>query len=511
VQGSERLRGCGWACIYSAFLGCAAVDEDTGTSFDDTAALEAPLAITDVVVVGGGAAGLSAALIARETGADVLLLEMSDELGGAARYAQTLLFSGSPQQVEAGVEDSPEALIEDWPSFTGGDAGNPWLEQYAALNVAEVMDWLESLGLGLEFLGETLFASGSVPRLHQLSTSTAPLTEVLASHLDAHDFRMQTEVTGLIAQDGRVIGVQIASEKNGDSGWVEAKTVVMATGSFLRDHERFREVRPDLVGIELLNASAPMTDGAGLTMIEGVGGTTKNLAAVGLYLHGTLDPRKGSEGEELAIDGLNDGIWINGEAQRFFNESEFNSFRPAETVVSSVDGVVWLVVDNREPTVVVDPMKEDHETEEVFLSDLVAAGVAAEAATLEELATAISVNPTTFESTVDDYNLFANGEKADEWRTGLESGESIEHSPFRAVRLFPSTSKAFGGVAVDLDGRVVDSDGLAIPGLFAAGELTGMAGGSLVGSLGFAGSLSAVLLSGKIAGHTAGLEAINAR
>jgi predicted oxidoreductase len=108
-------------------------------------------------------------------------------------------------------------------------------------------------------------------------------------------------------------------------------------------------------------------------------------------------------------------------------------------------------------------------------------------------------------------NLFANGEQADEWRVGLGSGVPIEEPPYLTIRLVPATAKAFGGVDVDLYGRVVDPSGEPIPGLYAAGELTGMAGGSMVGDLSFSGSLSAVLLSIKIAGQTAGVEGLDSR
>jgi predicted oxidoreductase len=77
--------------------------------------------------------------------------------------------------------------------------------------------------------------------------------------------------------------------------------------------------------------------------------------------------------------------------------------------------------------------------------------------------------------------------------------------------LVPVAAKAFGGVDVDLEGRVIDVEGQSIPGLFAAGELTGMAGGSLVNEWGFAGSLTAVILSARHAGDAAGDEALEVR
>ena len=482
-----------------------------GSPGDTSEQFTTPLESTDVVVVGGGAAGMTAALLAQEAGAEVLLIERSDALGGAARYARIMLFSGTPLQAAAGVDDSPEALLEEWSSFTGGDSSDPWLQQYAEQNVDGVYEWLQALGVEFTLLYETFFSSGSVPRMHEFSTNSDHLVDALETRCDPSRVRLSTEVTSLVEREGRVVGVEVEHAESGEIGWIEAAAVVMATGGFLRDEARVREVRPELVGVDLWHASSPEADGGGLAMVEALGGGTENLGAVGLYVHGTADPREGSEGEELGVDDVNVGIWINAQGERFFDETEFNSFRPGETVISHSEGLVWLILDSAEPVVLVDALQEEHESGDLQLSDVIAAGFAAEAPTLADLAIEIGVDGAVLEEEVAAYNLFANGEQADEWRVGRESGVPIEEPPYLAIRLVPATAKAFGGVDVDLQGRVVDISGDPIVGLYAAGELTGMAGGSMVGDLGFSGSLSAVVLSGKIAGHTAGVEAIEAR
>jgi len=503
VAGSRRviIGARVFACV--SLLSCGSnLSDDTGST---------PLESTDVVIVGGGVAGMTAALLAQEAGAEVLLIERSDLLGGAARYARMMLFSGTPLQTDAGVEDSPEALLQEWSTFTGGDPSDPWLLQYAEQNVGEVFEWLQSVGVEFTLLDQVFYASGTVPRMHEFSTGSSHLVDVLESRCDESRLRLSTEVTALVEQEGRVVGVEIDSAESGLKGWIEAEAVVMATGSFLRDDARVREARPDLADIELWNASNPESDGSGLALVETLGGVTENLSAIGIYIHGTADPREGSEGEELGVDDVNAGIWVNAQGERFFDEKEFNSFRPGEAAITTADGLVWLVLDNSEAVVLLDAMQEEHESDDLDLEELIASGFAAESLSLADLALEIGVDATNLESTVAAYNLFANGEQEDEWRSGLEPAVPIEEPPFLAVRLVPSTAKAFGGVDVDLQGRVVDAAGEPIPGLYAAGELTGMAGGSLVGDLGFSGSLSAVVLSGKVAGRTAGTESLEGR
>ena len=116
----------------------------------------------------------------------------------------------------------------------------------------------------------------------------------------------------------------------------------------------------------------------------------------------------------------------------------------------------------------------------ITLDDLLDAGTAHEAESLADLAALAGID-----------------------EAGLaETGSRLGEGPYTAVRVAPALAKNFGGIAVDERGAVV-ANGAAIPGLFAAGELTGMAGGSLVGDGGFTGSMSAVLLSGRIAGRSA--------
>jgi len=142
------------------------------------------------------------------------------------------------------------------------------------------------------------------------------------------------------------------------------------------------------------------------------------------------------------------------------------------------------------------------------MAELEKAGVVQAADTLEALAALIGVDANNLVAEVDDFNTAQLNGEVDPWRGEIVTNGFIDRSPYNAARIVPVVAKNFGGIDVDIDGRVLTDKGTVIPGLFAAGELTGMAGGTMVGDRGFTGSLSAVLLSGRIAGQEAVQEVL---
>ncbi len=129
--------------------------------------------------------------------------------------------------------------------------------------------------------------------------------------------------------------------------------------------------------------------------------------------------------------------------------------------------------------------------------------------TVSGLGDALGVPSATLEAEWEAFQQFSSGAvDSDPFRDAEHRGAAIQMAPFYAVPIAVTVAKGFGGIDVDLEGRVLDVNGAVIPGLYAAGELTGMLGGSLVGNYGFTGSLTAVVLGGRVAGENAVLEAV---
>ena len=182
-------------------------------------------------------------------------------------------------------------------------------------------------------------------------------------------------------------------------------------------------------------------------------------------------------------------------------------------LVGQAGQVAWAVADQKVYTELTfsDPLILEEEPLGVADEDaLLGSGVLMTGDTLAELAEDIGVDADTLETEVEEYNGRAGDGSTDPWRGTPVDTPALETAPFYALRVLPSLAKAFGGIDVDLNGRVMNAEGAPIPGLYAAGELTGMAGGSLVGDTGFTGSLSAVILSGRVAGAAAVAEALAA-
>ena len=516
MSGASPIRVC-LLCITFLVVGCAprtVLDDelpddelpDDELPDEDPPDGEGPQAVAtvDVLVVGGGPAGMAAAIEAADLGASVILLERESTLcsWGACLVAKVLL-SGTPEQEAMGIVDSAERLLDEWPEMTGGDPDEPWVRAYAEQNVPGVRDWLADLGVQFALPIPEEVEDAPTHRFHTVAALGSHLEDRLKELLATDDIRRSHEVTGLVLDaDGAVIGAAYTDTETGSTGWIEARNTVMATGSFLRDLDKVRTYRTDLEGVELWFNCMPGADGAGHTMLEEVGAGLDNPAVIGLHTAGVPNPLRL---DEVLAFGLPKTIWVNSLGERFTDEAGGDSFSPAEAVVEQPDGVAWAVLDG--DLAAQGTLAEVQAGGETLLELLDVVGYAVTAPSLDELAVQLGFDAERFASTVAAYNAYTRGEVDDPWREGEADSLPIEVPPFAAVWISLATAKAFGGVAVDLDGRVIDTNGSAMTGLLAAGELTGMAGGSLVGDRGFEGSISAVVLSGRIAGATAADDA----
>jgi hypothetical protein len=200
--------------------------------------------------------------------------------------------------------------------------------------------------------------------------------------------------------------------------------------------------------------------------------------------------------------------WVNLDGARFTDETGFKWFAQGEAVVNQPLAEVWMVIDadGWGTLSVLDPLQQEGQGEPPTLDDFVGTEWYATGDDLEGLAAAVGIDATQLDATVQAWNAEGNG--ADPWRSDWTQAQVLDASPWHALRIAPVLTKNFGGMAVDTDGRVMDGQGAVIPGLYAAGELTGMIGGSIVGTQGWNGSMSGVILGGWIAGEAAAAEAL---
>ena len=451
--------------------------EQVGPRVDEASVERTPIATVDVLVIGGGVAGMAAMIEAQSLGAQALLIEREGALGGAAYYATAgaMLFSGTPIQEDAGIADGPAVLLADWSSMTGGDPGDDWVARYAEDNVPMVFDWLIDMGATFS-LSDELQDGDSQPRMHLLNGAGVGLVGLLAGRIPSASVMLGSEATALVMGSDGLEGA-LLSGGDGTEVFIAASSVVVATGGFLRDLSLVSWADPALDTAAVWMSSSPGADGSGHRMLDALGADWRNPSAIGTYAHGVPDVYE--PGEENVLGTIDEALWVNTDGEVFLSSVPLNSYRTGQAVIEQPGQLAWAIFegdDRPADTAFFDPVvPPGTEPSLVTVDALLAAKMAFEGDTPAALAAAAGLSTLSLPDAV---------------------------SPLLAVRIAPVLAKSFGGIAVDGDSRVL-AGGAPLPGVYAAGELTGMAGGSLVGEYGFTGSLSAVLLSGRVAGQAA--------
>ncbi|WP_063039621.1 FAD-dependent oxidoreductase [Nocardia grenadensis] len=444
----------------------------------------------DVVVVGAGGCGLTAAISAAEQGARVVVLEKLDRpIGNTGVSTGSIPGAGTRYQREAGIDDGPERMATDLLRQSGPHEAEDLVRQLAAESAA-LVEWLvEEHNIDLRLITDYKHVGHSVERLH------APPDRRGASlmrDLLAETKRLGVDVvTGnpvgrLLVEDGRVVGVHIDGPRSGSYD-IRAHAVVLAANGFGNSREMLQRWAPEILGAQYFGAEGSTGEAISWALELGAGtsnmGAYQGYAAVA-YPHGSIVSWTTVE---------KGGILLSPEGDRMGDESlGYSGFA---TVVSAHAPESYVVFD----TAIRDYVRAN----EPEFAELIDIGGVAEAATPEGIAEAIGCDPEPIRRALAGYAAAVAGEKPDPFgRTDF--GLAPLRPPYCVVRSVPALFHTQGGVTIDDEARVLRADGSVVPGLYAGGGVaTGVSGAR--GARGYCsgnGLLTAVGL-GRIAGRSA--------
>lgn len=413
-------------------------EEETSGAAESEGASELSAQQTEVVVVGAGGAGLTAAYFAREGGKEVVLLEKQAMTGGNTMMAGFFAANSTHMHKEFEVDYSEEDQYNFLMETPGVDEA---FARRFVENSGSTAEWaIDRLGIQVtNVVGREIYAVDEDGRKlpNQL---TSRLTEV-NSELGV-DIRLSSRATELLVEDGRVTGVVV----EGPEGTYQllADAVILASGGFAANQEMIAQYAPDWAGGLTSNTSA--TTGDGILMAQSIG------AAVGNMTEFTFNPTfYNNNGVAMSVSGVRyeGGILVTYEGERFTDEmANYSDVAYAER--EKAGGKAYAIMDAK--ALACNP------------------AYAVNADTIEELAQLIDMKPEVLAQTIADYQEGYDKGEDEFGRTDMRS--RLDEAPYYAVPVFPGVHHTRGGVSIDLDGHVLDTAGEVIPGLYAAGEVT---------------------------------------
>lgn len=525
--------------ILTAVADCVAQAGGDVEALKAVAVEKAPVedveATYDVVVLGGGGAGLTASITAAQNGAKVILVEKAGSLGGntliagqgfnacdPARQANTEMseallgqlksyldldpadfgaFAEVLETVKGQINDyiaSGSTTLFDSPELhmlhtymggkrTGldGTVIEPDLElaRTFATNALDALEWAESIGAQWNDTTSTILGA-MWPRSHGLANGNVITILTDAAKSNGVEIVTDTRANELIVENGKVVGVKATTSEGANVTLHANSGVVLATGGFSANAPMVVEYNNYWPGLSdtMPSTNAPTITGDGIVMAKAVGA---DLVGMGFaQLMPSSHPVDGS---------LFSGIWGSAETQVFVNKEGkryVNEYAERDVLskaaLEQTDGIFYIICDNKI-------------AKNADVAGMEAKGNVVVADTLEELAEKLGIPADTFVETIERYNSFVDAQKDDDFGKPL-FGEKIDEAPFVATPRSPSLHHTMGGVKIDTNTHVISTEGNVIDGLYAAGEVTGglHAGNRLGGN-----AMTDFLVFGRIAGENA--------
>ena len=478
--------------------------DDYKTAVEKTGSAEDSTVEADVVVVGAGGAGMTAAITAAAEGKSVVILESQSMVGGNSVRATGGMNAGKTVYQDenefgesAGVEKTlktaaekyadnetitalAKTVSEQWAAYQANPTGyfdsvelmeldtmiggkginDPELVETLCANSADAIDWLDEHGITLHNVSS--FGGASVKRIHRpvnaegktvsVGSYMIPLLEENCKKAGVQILLNTTANEILTDANGAAAGIK-ATGSTGETVTVNAKAVVLASGGFGANLDMVVKYKPELKGF--MTTNAPGIQGQGIEMAEAIGAATVDMDQI--QIHPTVEANTAA----LITEGLRgDGaILINEEGQRFIDEVGTRDVVSAAEIAQT-GSYSWLVVDQA----MVDASS--------VIQGYIKKGYTVTGATYEELGEAMGVDAAAFAETMEKWNGYVEAKNDPDFgRTSFAN--PLNTAPYYAVKVTAGVHHTMGGLKINANTEVLNEKGEVIPGLFAAGEVTG--------------------------------------
>ena len=478
--------------------------DDYKTAVENNTTAEDSTVDADVVVVGAGGAGMTAAITAAAEGKSVVILESQSMVGGNSVRATGGMNAGKTVYQDenefgesAGVEKTlktaaekyadnetitalAKTVSEQWAAYQANPTGyfdsvelmeldtmiggkginDPELVETLCANSADAIDWLDEHGITLHNVSS--FGGASVKRIHRPVNAEGKTVSVgsymiplLEENCEKAGVKMMLDTTAteiLTDANGAAVGVK-ATGASGETVTVNAKAVVLATGGFGANLDMVVKYKPELKGF--MTTNAPGIQGQGIEMAEAIGAATVDMDQI--QIHPTVEANTAA----LITEGLRgDGaVLINEEGQRFIDEVGTRDVVSAAEIAQT-GSYSWLVVDQA--------MADASSVIQGYIKK----GYTVTGATYEELGKAMGVDAAAFAETMEKWNGYVEAKNDPDFgRTSFAN--PLNTAPYYAVKVTAGVHHTMGGLKINANTEVLNEKGEVIPGLFAAGEVTG--------------------------------------
>lgn len=505
--------------------------DDYMAKADKTANGETVSYDADVVVIGAGGAGMTAAMTAADAGQKVVILESQAMVGGnSARAtggmnaAKTVYQDENEFDQAAGVEKTlataaekyadnetitalAKTVSEQWAAYQANPTGyfdsvelmeldtmvggkginDPELVKTLCEGTADAIDWLDENGITLHNVSS--FGGASVKRIHRPVNEEGKVVSVGAYMIPllqencekrGIDIVLNTTVDTILTDaNGAAVGVS-GTDKDGNTVVVNAKSVILATGGFGANLDMVTQYKPELAGFMTTNAAG--AQGQGIEMATAIGAGTVDMDQI--QIHPTVEANTAA----LITEGLRgDGaILVNANGERFIDEVGTRDVVSAAEIAQP-GSYSWLIVDQA--------MADASSVIQGYIKK----GYTKTGATYEELAKELDVDPAAFANTMETWNSYV-GAKNDPDFGRTSFANPLNNGPYYAIKVTAGVHHTMGGVTINSATEVLKEDGTVIPGLFAAGEVTGgVHGANRLGGT----AVADFVVFGRIAGESA--------
>ena len=479
--------------------------DDYKTAVDNTAEpAEDSTEDADVVIVGAGGAGMTAAITAANEGKSVVILESQAMVGGNSIRATGGMNAGKTVYQDenefgesAGVEKTLKTaaekyadnetitalaatVAEQWAAYQANPTGyfdsvelmeldtmiggkgvnDPALVETLCSNSADAIDWLGEQGITLNSVSSA--GGASVKRIHRPVNEEGKVVSVGAYMVPLLEedcqkagvqIMVNTTATEILTDDnGAAVGIK-ATGASGETITINAKAVILTSGGFGANMDMVVEYKPELKGF--MTTNAPGILGQGIKMAQAIGADTVDMDQI--QIHPTVEANTAA----LITEGLRgDGaVLINAEGKRFIDEVGTRDVVSAAEIAQT-GSYSWLVVDQA----MVDASS--------VIQGYIKKGYTVTGQTYEELAKAMGVDEAAFAETMKTWNGYVAAKNDPDFgRTSF--AKALDTAPYYAIKVTAGVHHTMGGLKINTNTEVLKADGSVIPGLFAAGEVTG--------------------------------------